>query len=293
MKKLIIFISFCILVSYPFYTVADTNINIELSVDKSRLSINDNLELNIVMKINGNIQMEQNISVAGLENFTEVGNSVQNNMQIINGNTQQVYIFTKKLVPKSKGDFVIGPALIVVQGQQLSSNTINISVGDQASTFQTANDKALSNNIDDTKPDNLLISIIGLSTILFVSSMFLLFYKKRERQVKLHETPKNISQQNHFIKPIKDKKEHQKPISYNHKKEEEDLMEMFFSRLRYRYDIEFSKDISTYFDKLKDEEELDIETMDRYHKLYQKIHTHKWCAKKYDENELKKEINSI
>src|SRR5476651_2729997 len=94
------------------------------SVDKSEVGTGDRFE--VTFSVNGNAERFTPPTLAGFEIVG--GPNQSSSMQIINGSTSMSIAFSYVLMPTKEGDFVIGPASIVVNGKRLTTNPIKIHV---------------------------------------------------------------------------------------------------------------------------------------------------------------------
>jgi len=139
-KKIFFIFSF-LFFGVSFVFAADLN----LTANKTNLSTDDILE--IKLSISGQVDNNQ-VALAGLQNFDIVGRSTSQNVSIINGQmqSQQSQIFDLK--PKKGGSFEI-QAIAKENGKEVKSQKIKIKV--EKSLIEKTKDKLLNNSVDDEK----------------------------------------------------------------------------------------------------------------------------------------------
>jgi len=118
---------------YPHNVFADISSNLHLFVDKIAGTTDDNFSLNITFKKTAaeNYFFLNNIVIPGIENFRIIGNFSNNNIQIINGVTEEISEKNFLLQPLKEGTFTLGPIKINSSsgsGKVLESESVTIKV---------------------------------------------------------------------------------------------------------------------------------------------------------------------
>jgi len=112
-----------------FYGVAsaETKVSVTLDMDRSEATLVDTIKL--VVKLEGK-RTTPPPTISGLEFFHVRQGGTSSRFQVINGriNSGTDYIFY--ITPQKKGDFLIGPAEVVVKGKKYQSQALRLKVQD-------------------------------------------------------------------------------------------------------------------------------------------------------------------
>ncbi len=101
-------------------------ISISASVDKNKLSLDDQIVLEV--NVSGNVSNIPNPSISDLPNFTVYSSGRSQNISIINGQMSSSVSFHYTLVPKSTGKFTIPPITLSYTNKTYSTSPIEIEV---------------------------------------------------------------------------------------------------------------------------------------------------------------------
>nr|MBK9651596.1 protein BatD [Bacteroidota bacterium] len=95
------------------------------TINKTNAVVGEQLQISFTFNGQG-----KNFGQPDFKNFQVIaGPSQSSNMTIINGNMTSSQSLTYWIVPQKEGTFKIGPATITIDGKQIASNVITVSVG--------------------------------------------------------------------------------------------------------------------------------------------------------------------
>jgi len=125
---LIIFL-FC----FQGYPVAK-EINFSASVDKSEISVDEEINLNIL--VSGDVGSIPQPKLPSLSDFEVYSSGRSQNISFVNGRLSSSVSFNYVLVPKNKGQFTIGSAEVEIDNKAYRTQPMNITVTDAPSVSQ-------------------------------------------------------------------------------------------------------------------------------------------------------------
>ncbi len=96
-------------------------VDIKLQVDTSNISMEESLELKIV--VSGVRNVQGNPQIVGLEKWQVESQSSSSSIRIVNGNMSVEKVYSYSLYPKKDGSYILGPAKIEINGNKYSSKT--------------------------------------------------------------------------------------------------------------------------------------------------------------------------
>ncbi|MEA2064553.1 MAG: BatD family protein [Gemmatimonadota bacterium] len=110
----------------PSKPAAAQDVSVQLSVDRSEVSVNDRLKMTV--RVSGAVRNVKEANVANLERFTVVGTSTSTEFSMVNARISYSTSTTYTLHPSREGTFTIGPAEVEVKGKTYRSNTVKVTV---------------------------------------------------------------------------------------------------------------------------------------------------------------------
>ncbi|OGS45093.1 MAG: hypothetical protein A2539_05850 [Elusimicrobia bacterium RIFOXYD2_FULL_34_15] len=123
-SKNIIFLSIiCLLIIAKVYS---QEITINANVDKSRLSLNE--QLNLQVTVSGNSSGLPKPNVPQIAGFTIYSSGTSQNVSVVNGQVSSSLIYNYVLVPNSAGKFTIEPITISFKGNTYKTVPIPVEV---------------------------------------------------------------------------------------------------------------------------------------------------------------------
>jgi hypothetical protein len=114
-------------------TVSGASTGVSLHLDRSSVTQTDAIKMTI--KVSGT-QSAVTPRVAGLQNFRVESGGTSSNFSMVNGQVSSSIDQTYYLYPKREGKFTIGPAVVNINGKNLRSNAVTVTVSKQASDAQ-------------------------------------------------------------------------------------------------------------------------------------------------------------
>ncbi len=174
---------FCILV---------LNINVIFAQRFTATADGNEIPLNYTFNVTYSVENGelQKFSPPRFDGFDAAGPAQSTNVSIINGKMSKAVSYTYTLKPKKQGEFVIGAATAIVNGNQMSSNTINIKViapakqqaqqqyNDPFDVFrQPQRQQASEEDIKKMIEKNIFVRVVPSKTSLYQGDQFSLSYK--------------------------------------------------------------------------------------------------------------------
>jgi len=180
---------------------ADENMDISLSVDKTQISEGEEVTLSINLKRmnqSSNFNLSP-VEITGLENFQITGSYSSNRISIINGRSQSMTTEQKVLLPRSKGEFTIGPAKATYidpntqQTKSIESNSVKITVSKKLITKNSSNPKSiLSYNSENKSSSKLLYNLTSIIVVLIlIGLIYLYFWQEKKKKEYIREERNN------------------------------------------------------------------------------------------------------
>ena len=99
---------------FGYSIVSAQNISISASVDKNRVTLNEQLVLRVV--VSGDVSDMPNPTLPGLSGFTAYSSGRSQNISIVNGKVSSSISFDYVLVPNSPGTHIIGSVVLDFRG---------------------------------------------------------------------------------------------------------------------------------------------------------------------------------
>lgn len=158
------------------------DIKVTATVSKSVVGTGEPFEISF--SVNGNIE---SFTPPTLNGFQVVGGPNQSSSySSINGNTTASMSLSYDLVAVKEGEYVIGPAVVVVNGKQVKSNSVKIKVvkgravpqgnqGNQGNTVPQGDKVAEGNSTDISK--RLFLRAVANKTNVYIGEQFSVSYK--------------------------------------------------------------------------------------------------------------------
>jgi len=155
------------------------DVKVTASVSKSVVGTGEAFEISF--SVNGNIE---SFNPPALNGFQVVGGPNQSSSySSINGNTTASMSISYDLVGVKEGEYIIGPALVVVNGKQVKSNSVKIKVvkgkavpqGNQRNAVPQGDKVAEGNSIDISK--RLFLRAVANKTNVYIGEQFSVSYK--------------------------------------------------------------------------------------------------------------------
>ena len=155
------------------------DVKVTATVSKSVVGTGEAFEISF--SVNGNIE---SFNPPALNGFQVVGGPNQSSSySSINGNTTASMSISYDLVGVKEGEYIIGPALVVVNGKQVKSNSVKIKVvkgkavpqGNQRNAVPQGDKVAEGNSIDISK--RLFLRAVANKTNVYIGEQFSVSYK--------------------------------------------------------------------------------------------------------------------
>ncbi len=109
---------------------AEAQVSVTLKMDRTEATVADTIKL--VVKIEGK-KGTPAPAISGLESFHVRQGGTSSRFQMINGRISSGIDYVFYLTPRKNGEFVIGPAEVVVKGKKYQSQTVRLKVQSTAS----------------------------------------------------------------------------------------------------------------------------------------------------------------
>lgn len=129
----------------PAFSLAAPVASVQLDTSATTVSVGDSFTVSIEMKAgteSGGLSLGQ-LTIPGIENFSQRGSYSQTQLQSINGVTAAVTKQTYELVAKKAGEYTIGPVSLTLPGavSAISSNSVTIHVQKDGGFFASSKSK--------------------------------------------------------------------------------------------------------------------------------------------------------
>jgi len=111
---------------FGYSIVSAQNISISASVDKNRVTLNEQLVLRVV--VSGDVSDMPNPTLPGLSGFTAYSSGRSQNISIVNGKVSSSISFDYVLVPNSPGTHIIGSVVLDFRGNVYKTDPITVEV---------------------------------------------------------------------------------------------------------------------------------------------------------------------
>lgn len=169
--------------------------SIGVSVNQEQISFWDSLDIEVRIEFN-DAQWPEDITISGIENFNVFSSMQQESMQVYGQDIQRTQTIFLQVEPKSEGVFQIWPVIWTFSWETVSSNTVEVTVGDLV-ILETERDqiqglRQLSKNIF------IFIVISVLMLCIFYYSIYTILFPKKKQIQKTHkkteESPSYIDQ---------------------------------------------------------------------------------------------------
>ena len=134
MKKLLLALAIGMALLLPVQAAAD--ISVSLTLDRREAAPSDTLRL--VVSVSGARQSDAPPVIQGLDLFHVSPGGSSSRVEIVNGRITSGIDYTYYISPKRSGKFKIGPARVEVDGRSFQSNTVSLTVAQQAAPGPSA-----------------------------------------------------------------------------------------------------------------------------------------------------------
>ncbi len=109
---------------------AADGVTVELSVQPPALALHNPLQLTVT--VTGTMRSVPDPTIAGMENFTVIGQSTSSNFSFINGQVSVSKMMHYTMMANREGEFVLGPATVEVGGKRYVSNPVTVRISPSA-----------------------------------------------------------------------------------------------------------------------------------------------------------------
>lgn len=200
LKSLLIILLLSIFISPA--QAQETAVEVNLSLSQDTVTVGESLQLAISVKhAGGNSLNLRDLSLPGIENFTQNGSSQSTQIQMVNGATAAITETVLNLTAKHVGEFKLGPIKIAQNGNIVAeSEQVSITVTEAKKASFFSDEKA--NDVPKTKTakksGDFLTNIL---LVLFLIGLIVIFIRRKHSNVSEQtatevietEAPKTIS----------------------------------------------------------------------------------------------------
>jgi len=106
------------------------DISVQMTADETSVQIGESISIDVTVT---GTRSADNPQILNTKDFDIISSGTSSQFQIINGNMSSSKVFQYSLLPRKKGRFTIGPAIVNVDGKRYQSSTIDIEISEGGS----------------------------------------------------------------------------------------------------------------------------------------------------------------
>ncbi len=135
-----------------------SDIIFEANVDRTEVSLDE--QINLTISVSGNVQSIPQPELPSLDDFAVYSAGRSQSFEFVNGKVSSSVSFNYILVPKKEGEFVIGPAVISLEGKVHKTKPVEIKVSSEIQKPLAPSEKLEEKNMKEKAKDLFIETVV-------------------------------------------------------------------------------------------------------------------------------------